>query len=146
MLRRMKEIQIIRRRRLRELLDTKFDGSQAKLADKIGRQADYISTVVRGKRPFGEKFARIVERSLGLPDGWLDAEEGAMFTSVKAARILGKLKQLPDGKQAIILAVIETMINTMEGEQSFAETLLKKPPLPNERAAELIPPAPKVEQ
>lgn len=64
-------IDAIRRRRLSALIAERFT-TQAALASQIGRQADYLSRVLAGKKGFGEKLARDIERLCNLESGWLD--------------------------------------------------------------------------
>lgn len=61
-----------RRERLRSLITDRFEGIQARLAAAIDRQADYVSRCLRGTKRIGEEFARHIEKTLGLPDLWLD--------------------------------------------------------------------------
>lgn len=68
-----------RRRKLRELRDDRFQGSNTVMAKALGRQPDYISRALRGGKTIGEAFAREVESSLGLPARWLDGEEVALL-------------------------------------------------------------------
>lgn len=70
----------IRQRRLLQLLQTRFDNSQTKLAEAIGRTSAYVSFLFTDKdlphhKNLGEKLARHIEESLRLPEGWLDGEE-----------------------------------------------------------------------
>lgn len=70
-------IQETRRRRLRQLLDSEFDGKQQLIADHIGVEQNYISGLLgqgKTKKPFGEKTARKIERLCGKPAGWLDRD------------------------------------------------------------------------
>lgn len=45
--------------------------SQAEFADRHDLNASYISQLLTGKRTFGERAARTMERKIGLPDGTL---------------------------------------------------------------------------
>ena len=62
----------IRKVRLRELIDSNFDGVQRRFADAIDRQPDYVSRILRGTKRLGEQLARDIENTLGLPPRWLD--------------------------------------------------------------------------
>jgi hypothetical protein len=61
---------------LRHLIETEFDGVDARLAERVGRQPSYIYRIFTDKeqhrRPLGEKLARDIERACGKPLGWLD--------------------------------------------------------------------------
>ena len=64
-----------RRARLRRLVNERFGGNQAELARAIGRSPSLVWQYLSGHREIGEKFARHVERCLGLPRFWLDREQ-----------------------------------------------------------------------
>lgn len=66
------DIANIRRQKIRELIDEKFGGNQSAFARQIGRQADYVSRILSGRRGVGEELARDIERKLNLPALWLD--------------------------------------------------------------------------
>lgn len=68
------ETQDIRRRRLRQLIEDRYDGSQAKLVEATGENQGEISALLRSKS-FGEKKARKLEQKLDLPAGWLDQRD-----------------------------------------------------------------------
>ncbi len=68
------EIQEIRRKRLRQLIADRFEGSQSKLVEATGENQGEISALLRSKS-FGEKKARKLEQKADLPAGWLDALE-----------------------------------------------------------------------
>lgn len=61
--------------RLRRLVNERFGGNQAELARAVGRSPSLVWQYLSGHREIGEKFARHVERCLGLPRFWLDRED-----------------------------------------------------------------------
>jgi hypothetical protein len=63
-----------RRRALRALIATRFGGVQSRFGSAVGRQSDYVSRLVTGKKHLGERLARDIERILGLDPGHLDRE------------------------------------------------------------------------
>jgi hypothetical protein len=63
-----------RQRALKSLIDRRFGGVQSKFGSAIGRQSDYVSRLVTGKKALGEKLAREIELQLGLERGELDRE------------------------------------------------------------------------
>lgn len=67
------DIRDVRRRRLRELKDEL--GSQQAIADRLQGEQNYISGLLSGKKPFGEKTARKIEKACGKPEKWLDQLE-----------------------------------------------------------------------
>lgn len=75
-----------RRIRLRQLIDERFEGVQARLAAVIARQPDYISRCLRGTKRIGEDFGRHVERSVGLPERWLDTPPDSQPPAERAPR------------------------------------------------------------
>jgi phage repressor protein C with HTH and peptisase S24 domain len=72
------EISDIRRENLRSLMKQRFDGKQARLADALGKSANYISRCLSTSMPaasrknIGEDFAREIEQALGLDRYQLD--------------------------------------------------------------------------
>lgn len=71
------QITLRRQQALKALIDRRFGGVQSRFGTAIGRQSDYVSRLVNGKKALGEKLAREIERILGLPAGELDREPGA---------------------------------------------------------------------
>ena len=63
-----------RRDRLRELRDARYGGSNTLLAKALGKQPDYISRAILGRKVIGEGFAREVETALELPVRWMDGD------------------------------------------------------------------------
>lgn len=66
-----------RRKRLLQLIQTKFDNNQTKFADAVGRSNAYVSFLLADpsmphSKNLGEKLAAHIETTLGLPDKWLD--------------------------------------------------------------------------
>lgn len=74
------EISDIRRENLRALMKQRFDGKQARLADALGKSANYISRCLStapssaGSKNIGEDFARDIEAKLGLERYQLDRQ------------------------------------------------------------------------
>lgn len=66
------EIQDIRRARLAQLIDERYEGSQARYIDETGENQGEISALLRTKKSFGERKARKLEAKSNLPTGWLD--------------------------------------------------------------------------
>lgn len=100
----------IRRRRLIELLHAKFGGRQVDLARALGRPANYISrclsTNAAHRKPIGEKFARHVEATLGLPDYWMD--EGTMGAVDKETMDLAlRLESLTPAQRSAVEALLQ---------------------------------------
>lgn len=65
-----------RRQNLRRLIKDRFDGLQRAMAEAIGRQPDYISRCLSGKKRIGEDLAADIERILGLQPHSLDRMPG----------------------------------------------------------------------
>lgn len=66
------EISDIRRDNLRLLMNSRFEGRQARIADALGKSANYISRCLAtpdssGAKKIGEDLAREIEETLGLP-------------------------------------------------------------------------------
>ena len=77
------DIKEIRKARLQELINLKFGGVTARLAERIGRQASYLARILSGNpahgRNIGEKLAREIEEACDLPYRYMDAPLDAEF-------------------------------------------------------------------
>lgn len=65
----------VRKKRLKQWLDEQFDGNVAAFCryyDLPRSITSYISQIMRGSRPFGERAARNLEEQCKRPAGWLD--------------------------------------------------------------------------
>lgn len=100
----------IRRRRLIELLNARYGGRQVDLARALSRPANYISRCLSdnnaNRKPIGEKFARYVETTLGLPQYWMD--EGTMGTVDQETIDLAlRLEALTPAQRSAIEAMLQ---------------------------------------
>mgnify|MGYP006189386543 CR=1 FL=1 len=67
----------IRRMRLKQWVDTEFDGRVAALCRYYGlpdSAPSYLSQLLGGHRVFGERAARKLEKQCARPTGWLDVD------------------------------------------------------------------------
>lgn len=62
----------IRINRLKQLQSDRRITGPAELGKLIGKSTSQAADLLSGRAPFGEKVARSIEESAGLPDGWLD--------------------------------------------------------------------------
>lgn len=71
------EIKEIRRRNLETLVEERSKGRKVDFANEYDINQGELSYLLLGKRPFGERKARNLEKKLKLPIGWFDrgAEE-----------------------------------------------------------------------
>ncbi|MDR0672748.1 MAG: hypothetical protein LBF93_03595 [Zoogloeaceae bacterium] len=61
-----------RKKLLRDIIDTRFDGSQAKFARAIKRSPAQVHQWLNRHRAIGDAGARHIELTLGLPGGYFD--------------------------------------------------------------------------
>lgn len=77
------DIKEIRKARLRQIINLKFGGVMARLAEAIGRQSSYVARILAESsdhsRNIGEKLAREIEEACDLPYRYLDAPFDAEF-------------------------------------------------------------------
>lgn len=77
------DIKDIRKARLKQLINLKFGGVMARLAETIGRQSSYVARLLAESsdhsRNIGEKLAREIEEACDLPYRYLDAPLDAEF-------------------------------------------------------------------
>ncbi|MCE9874249.1 helix-turn-helix transcriptional regulator [Hafnia alvei] len=67
----------IRRQRLRQLRDERFNGKASALANEIGVDPSYVSRMLypedkKGRKRIGEEMVETIESKLKLPTGWMD--------------------------------------------------------------------------
>lgn len=93
------EIQDIRRARLAQLIEEKYEGSQAKYVDETGENQGETSALLRSKS-FGERKARKIEAKANLPTGWLDTDPALDDNSAGQAQLQ---------RQRPLLTVVETI-------------------------------------
>lgn len=68
-------IREMRKRRLKQLIDERFNGSLADAArGGIGRSATQLGSLLAGRRGIGEELARGIVCNLRLPLGYLDSD------------------------------------------------------------------------
>jgi hypothetical protein len=75
------DVQVHRKRRLRELIDAKYDGVIARFADKIGRSNSYVARMLypmdkAGAKPIADRLMLAIEEAFGLERAWLDRPLG----------------------------------------------------------------------
>lgn len=78
-----------RRRRLKKLIDERFDGVPTALAKKIGREPSYVARALypeskKGRKHIGDAFMELIETELNLPRGWINADDEPLPPAVPA--------------------------------------------------------------
>lgn len=68
----MDDIYATRLERFRLLMDQRFGGKQAAIANAVGKPANYVSRVLSGAKKLGEEMVREFETALDLPAYWFD--------------------------------------------------------------------------
>lgn len=74
----MDNIYEIRRQKLIELVEQRFDGVRVRFAEHIGRQPDYVSRLLLGRTRLGERLARDIEERCDLAPRALDGDDPAV--------------------------------------------------------------------
>jgi phage repressor protein C with HTH and peptisase S24 domain len=76
-------LKLIRIARLKQFAKTRNVDGPVELGKLIGRKPNQVSNLLHGRASFGEKLARSIEESAGMPVGWLDnTDEGAHIPTV----------------------------------------------------------------
>ncbi len=112
-----------RRKRLKELIDKRYDGRRALFAGVVDVAPSYVSRLLsdgRGRKGLGEDLARRFERKCQLENGWFDMDfpvedipdmaHGWPFKSIRPARYY----QLQKNQKKLIQGVVEHMIAEFE--------------------------------
>lgn len=79
------DIQEIRRKRLQLLIDKNYDGKQSVFIAETGANQGELSALLSGKRTFGERKARKIEKLAKIKEGWLDRDEDISSEKILAA-------------------------------------------------------------
>lgn len=105
----------LRRANLRRVIEMRFNGVDAYLADAIAMPRPNLSEIMARKRPFTEKKARHIETVLGLPASSLDAPPDQQDTLsaedqalLSALRTILLKRHLPPHIRAAILTLAES--------------------------------------
>jgi hypothetical protein len=78
------DVQTNRRERLRQFVEEQFAGNVSRFAASVGKSQPQIADMLNGRKSFGERVARALEESLGLPSGYFDSASSS-GTDVEAA-------------------------------------------------------------
>jgi len=84
-----------RQRKLKELIDEQFAGSQADFCRKAELQPAQVNQWLTGYRNLGEKAARKIESKLGLQPLWFDRKLGDNFASDNLSPSVGLRGSVP---------------------------------------------------
>ena len=63
-----------RARRLRLWIDQHYEGNVSSFARSVGKAPSHVHMELKGRRAFGERLARDLERRANMPALWLDRE------------------------------------------------------------------------
>lgn len=91
----MDTIYDIRRKRLRQLIQTQFDNNQSEISRHLGRSDSYINRLLadpnksKHAKNLGEELAREIESLCGLPNGWLDQRNQVATPADSKAQLPG---------------------------------------------------------
>ena len=118
----MDDIQAIRRKRLAAWME-KRTLAQADVADRSGKTRSYISLILSNGKSFGERTARTLEKSLGMSDGYLDAQDENGLSPIL---VWETIDDLPKGQYAMIPRI---SISLSAGNGIVAEEERDVPPL-----------------
>jgi hypothetical protein len=94
------DIVATRRKRLRHLIDTSFDGLLVSFVQRTGISPSELSGLLRNKS-FGEKKARLIELRAGLPPMYLDMPSD---THSLVHQIMELVSRLSEEEQRLVLA------------------------------------------
>ncbi|WP_155419278.1 hypothetical protein [Chromobacterium subtsugae] len=102
----------IRRQNLEQLLEPR--GAAARIAEKTGSSASYLSTLKTADRRLGDELARRIEEAEGLPRGWFDQLH---------VQDLGRQDELVRGFSSDELAIQIGELDTDEMHKVIAQAL-----------------------
>lgn len=88
------DIQEIRRKRLQLLIDKNYDGKQSAFIADTGANQGELSALLSGKRTFGERKARKIEKLARIEERWLD-RDGEINLEISAVNTHARISVIP---------------------------------------------------
>jgi phage repressor protein C with HTH and peptisase S24 domain len=85
----------VRRANLQALINQKTQGNRTRFGELLGRKQSYVSDILNGKKPFGERVARSIEVKMGLPNRWLDQERATAEEYEAGPDLPARIRRLP---------------------------------------------------
>jgi hypothetical protein len=130
------EDQEIRRQRLRAWINANLNGNEAELARQTNRKPSQISDTLAGRKSFGEKLARSIERKLRMPKDYLDNDGDVASLGLPAdvtALIVAYADLLPEQQERALadfrLKAAENRHNYELMEKKFGTKGSRPPPM-----------------
>lgn len=133
----------IRRRRLGELIETRFAGRQSAFAEKIDRSPNYVSRMLsRSKDPskrkrIGEELARYIETACKIERLALDepfdeirdasVEQLGLDLTPTAKQIARDFDELPELAQVYVADVVSNVMTLMRKNPTLAKVMFYPP-------------------
>jgi phage repressor protein C with HTH and peptisase S24 domain len=102
---------------LRRLIDDKFNGNQSDFAKAVGRKPAQINQLLRERRQIGEATASLIEKRLGLPQGFFDDPTINSRSADDPDESTGKIFVLSGEK---FVAIAQVKIEAQAGEAGFS--------------------------
>lgn len=123
----------VRSRNLRALIDR---ASLSEVSKRSERSKAQLCSMANGKRAFGERVARAIEESMGLPVGWFDQERGGATDEAEDQLTGVEVEYLPG--EAENLFPVSTIVlqggeKTMRGVQIYLDSSVFKQNFPGEQ-------------
>lgn len=107
----MKSINDIRRDNLRDIIDSDFNRTQSRLAERLECQPNLVSRWVKGSKTIGDLVARKIEKAANKPVYWLDVDH---FMNV-----IPGIRQ-PDENSKIGIVVASNLQRWMESNRALS--------------------------
>lgn len=91
-------------------------GMLRRFAQRLGRNAVYISNLNNNRKPIGTVTANNFERALGLPDGWMDVDHSreAMAADDDAQAfqdaVMALYSQAPEATKSALIKVFGALV------------------------------------
>lgn len=128
------ELKKLRIRRLDELIRGKYDNNVSEFARAAKRQQSYFADVLGGRKSFGEKVVRQLERDLKLDPLYFDRDAAHSAVERPHATIdpwpfaikYSRYERLNVKERKRIEGVVEKMISDIEAEQVAASRASKR--------------------
>jgi phage repressor protein C with HTH and peptisase S24 domain len=102
---------------LRRLIEDKFNGNQSDFAKAVGRKPAQINQLLRERRQIGEATASLIEKRLGLPQGFFDDPTINSRSAENPEGTTGKILVFTGEK---FVAIAQVKIEVQAGEAGFS--------------------------
>ena len=94
---------------LMQHMNEAYEGKQKLIAQKLERQADYISRLLTGKTRLSGDLAREFEVLLDLPKYWLDGVQQPAISNPRIAHAVKIMEEMDEQQLDVAVKIVDTL-------------------------------------